>query len=298
MPAFIGLDVGGTKIQAGLVSAKGMVLSRHRLPTDAKSGKAAVLANITQAIRSIWKPGIKAIGVGIAGLVDHEKGLYRQGPNMPTEFKNLRLANILEKLFKVPVRLDNDVHCFTLAEASLGAAKGKRHVVGLTLGTGIGGGIVIDGKIYRGRDNGAGEIGHTTVDLSSAITCSCGKNGHFEALASGSAVTAMYRQKTGKELNAADVEAAANQGDADAAETMAMAANALAAGLANIAQTLNPDIIVVGGGLMRSEMLWKPALAGFKTAVAYPPLTSTSVVRAKLADDAGMIGAALLHRNK
>ncbi|MBI4458103.1 ROK family protein [Candidatus Uhrbacteria bacterium] len=296
MGTIIGVDIGGTKIHVGIVSSSGKVLERHRLATDAKSGKNAVLANITQAIRLTWRPGIKGIGIGIAGLVNHGKGIYHQGPNLPTAFKNLRLADLLRKLFKVPVRLDNDVHCFTLAEASLGAAKGKKHVVGLTLGTGIGGGIVIDGRIYRGRDNAAGEIGHTVIDLSSAAICSCGRKGHFEALASGTAVSTLYRQKTGKELDAVGVENAARQGDTAAIETMLTTANALGAGLANIAQTLNPDTIVVGGGLMRAEMLWKPALAAFKAAVAYPSLTSTSVVRAKLANDSGIIGAALLHK--
>ncbi len=290
----IGLDVGGTKIRAGAVSSRGRLLSSVKIPTEASRGKAVVLENIVKCVRSVWQKDVKAIGVGMAGIVDHEKGVYRQGPNLPADFKNVPIAAILRRKFHVPVRVDNDVHCFTLAEVKFGAAKRFSSVVGITLGTGIGGGIVIDGRLYRGRDNAAGEVGHMTVVSAFPARCGCGRIGHFEAYGSGSAMRRLYRTLAGVTKEPVEVEKAAKSGDAKAKKAIRIMADGLAAGLANVIHVLNPDIIVVGGSIAAVDILWKPALASVRDRIVYPELKKTPIVRATLGDDANVLGATLI----
>lgn len=290
----IGLDVGGTKIKAAAVFAGGKTAPSVTVPTLAASGKGAVLAQMTAAVREAWVPGAKAIGVGMAGLVNHAKGVYRQGPNFPKSFKDVPVAALLKKAFKVPVTVDNDVHCFTLAEAKFGAGKRFSSVVGLTLGTGVGGGFVIDGRLYRGRNNGAGEFGHATISLGAEAVCGCGQRGHLEAFASGSAMRRLYAAATGKTMEPSDIERAAEDGDLEAGRVVDVMAEALAEGFAGVIHSLNPDAIVVGGGMARADVVWKPAVAKARKLVIYPDLRETPIVRAALGGEAGVIGAALI----
>ena len=290
----IGVDVGGTKIQAGLITRDGYILKRFKVPTEAKKGRATVMKNITHCIDAVKAPGMRAIGVGLAGIVDYRKGIYLQGPNFPTSFKNVPIAAILKRTYGVPVTIDNDVHCFTLAEAIFGQGKGKSTIVGVTLGTGIGGGIVIDGRLYRGRNNAAGELGHMTILSDANTRCSCGQFGHLEALASGSAMSRLYATATGNLVDAHAVEKAADSGDKNARAVLAKMSKALALGLTNIIHILNPDIITVGGGLIRVKALWNPMLTEVKKLTIYPVLRTTPIVRSKLGDDANLIGASLL----
>lgn len=290
----IGLDVGGTKIRAGVVTRNGKILFSAKVPTESPRGKSVVLENIVRSLESVWRADVAAIGVGMAGIVDHEKGLYRQGPNLPPAFKNVPVAAILRKKFHVPVSVDNDVHCFTLAEAKFGAAKRFSTVVGLTLGTGIGGGIVIDGRLFRGRDNAAGEIGHMTVAAEFPARCGCGRQGHLEAYGSGSAMRRLYKAVSGLDKEPLEVEKAAKAGDAKAKKAISIMADGLAAGFANVIHVLNPDIIVVGGSIAAVDILWKPALAAVRDRIVYPELRRTPIVRAELGGDANVVGAALI----
>ncbi|MEY4744783.1 MAG: hypothetical protein RL272_728 [Candidatus Parcubacteria bacterium] len=290
----IGLDVGGTKIRAGVVSSRGRLIISEKIPTEGSRGKAVVLENIVKSVRSVWQKDVKAIGVGMAGIVDHGVGVYRQGPNLPAAFKNIPIAAILRRRFRVPVKVDNDVHCFTLAEAKFGAAKRFSSVVGLTLGTGIGGGIVIGGRLYRGRDNAAGEIGHMTVSSAFPATCGCGRKGHFESYGSGSAMRKIHRAIAHSDLEPLAVERAAEHGNARAKKTLRIMADGLADGFANIIHVLNPEIIVVGGSIAAVDGLWKPAVAAVRDRVVYPALRTTPIVRAELGSDANVIGAALI----
>jgi glucokinase len=288
----MGIDVGGTKIHAGLVRGR-KILKRTRIPTGVKDGSKAVLANIERAVKDLWVPGVKGIGLGMAGAVDAGKGVYRQGPNFPRSFRGVPIGALLKRKFGVPTRVDNDVHCFTLAEAVFGSGKGFSSVVGIAFGTGIGGGIALDGTLYRGRDNAAGEIGHMTIGASDAV-CGCGRPGHFEALASGSAMGRLFEARTGRKVTAYDVERAFKAGDAQAREVFAAVAEAMGIGIANVIQLLNPDIIVIGGGIARVRPLWKPMLAEAKRGVIFPELRSTPIVRSALGDDANILGAAIL----
>jgi glucokinase len=293
----IGVDIGGTKIHAGITTTSGEVLAAKKVPTDSNKGGQIILDHVHEAIKAVWKPGVQGIGVGIAGIVNQKKGVFISGPNLPNNLHKLRIGSWLKSKYKVPVQLDNDVHCFTLAEAEFGSAKGFSNVVGLTFGTGIGGGVILNNKLYRGRHNAAGEIGHMTIAASSDITCSCGEPGHFEALVSGSAMSKLYFKATGKNIDALAVEEAAKQGDLPAVELIAKMADHLAIGIANIVHILNPDIITIGGGLSRVSSLIKPAIDSFKKKLISPALADTKVITAKLGDNAGIIGAAQLVNN-
>ena len=298
MPAklVIGVDVGGTKIQAGLISPTGRILKRATRPTETSAGKKAILRNIQEAIDEVNVSGIKGIGIGIAGMVDGVKGIYRMGPNFPKSFRNIPLAKLFSRKYRVPVRIDNDVHCFILAESVHGAGKGKKSVVGITLGTGIGGGIVIDGQLFRGAHNAAGELGHMTIDASSKAVCGCGMIGHFESLASGTAMAKLFTSLTGKKLMPIEVEEAAKHGNAMAKKVIKKMSEGLAAGLASVIHFIDPEMIVVGGGVAKADILWLPALTRAKKLIIFPKLRKTPIVRSALGSDAVVLGAGLLTR--
>ena len=290
----IGIDIGGTKIRVGRVNSAHKIIDSVRVSTESGKGGAAVLKNVVSAVQKVWHKDVGAIGVGIAGLVDHKKGVFLGGPNLPKALRGAKIAALLEKAFKVPVKVDNDVHCFTLAEARVGSGKGKNLVVGLNFGTGIGGGIAVQGNLLRGRNNAAGEFGHASVAFGAQNLCGCGRAGHFEAFASGRAMSRVYQTLTGKVLEPLDVQHAAEKGDRHAKQTLDLMANAMVAGLSSVIHALNPDIIVVGGGLSAVQALWKPVMARLSSQITFPELRTTPVRRSKLGTDANIIGATLL----
>lgn len=287
------MDVGGTSIRAGLVSPSGKILKQVKIPTGARKGKETILKNIRSAIQEVWDTDAGAIGVGMAGSVDFRNGVYLQGPNLPGSFRRVRIAQILKDAFRVPVKVDNDVHCFVLGEARFGAAKGYKNVVGVTLGTGIGGGIIIDDRLYRGRDNTAGELGHMTMAEARPKTPRQKKK-DLEAFASGRAVSRLFYEKTGMDIDALEVEKCARRGNREAKQVINTMSRFFAAGMADIIHVLNPDIIVVGGGVSRINAIWKPLRKELRKRVIFPHLATTPIVKARLGDDANMLGATLL----
>lgn len=290
----IGLDVGGTKIAAGAVDDKGKVIKKITLPTEANRGRKIILKNIIAAASKVWLPGVKAIGLAMAGQCNFKNGIFVAGPNFPKNFRNINIRKFLQKNFRIPVYLDNDARAFTLAEAAYGAGRGHKNIVGVTLGTGIGGGIVIDGKILRGKNNTAGELGHMTINTSSTFRCGCDRFGHFEALASGTALENFYKELSGKQLTSPEIIIKAKADDKKAKQALTLLSRYLGTGIANIIHLLNPDIIVIGGGLSRVPALWPLSLREFKKIVVYKSLKNTPIVKAKLGNDAGIIGATLI----
>jgi len=293
----LALDIGGTKINAGLISLSGRIIIRQRNKTQTQKNKATILKNIFKTIDNLlaWakihKLKILAIGLGIAGQVDPERGIFRAGANFPSHFRNIPLKKILEKKYSYPVSLDNDARLFTLGEAYFGQGKKYKNIIGLTLGTGIGGGIIIDKKIYRGKDGVAGEFGHFTLKANNS-NCSCGKKGHFEALASGRAISNLYKNLTGQKLSAKKIEEKMKQGEKTAKIAVEQASQNLALGLANLINTLNPEIIILGGGLIRFKNFWQLAFKLLKKEKIYPFNLKTKVVVSRLGDDANLLGAA------
>lgn len=289
----LGVDIGGTKIAMGLVNRAGRVSRFAIYPTESKRGGKHVFANIKTAISVHLHRSITAIGVGIAGQVDHEHGIYRGGPNLPRDFKNVRLAELLTREFRRPVAIENDARCFTLAEATYGAGKKYSRVVGVTMGTGIGGGMVGFGALVHGRDNTAAEFGHMTVG-SGGARCSCGKHGHLEAYASVTGMVRRYRQLVRYAIGAHELESRYLQGDRHARRVVEEGAHALAAGLTNILIAVNPDCIVLGGGLANFRAYTNLTLREVPRLVPFPHLARTPVLHSKLGQHAGVVGAALL----
>lgn len=286
----IGIDLGGTKIAGVLATPSGKILMDVQVPTEANKGRKRVIQNIKKAIRMLihsHKVKIKAIGIGAPGPIYYEKGIVVGAPNLPG-WKRVNLKKILEKEFKVPVFVDNDANCAALAEAWFGAGKFVKHFIYMTISTGIGGGIIINKKLYRGAIGSAGELGHMILDPNGP-RCGCGKRGCLEALASGSAL----KKKTG--MDAIAVELAARQGDKKALAAIQEAAHYLAIGIADLVNIFNPERVIIGGGLSNMrELLFIPLKRDFKKYALTLPAKSVKIVRAKLGTKAGVLGAAAL----
>lgn len=285
----LGIDIGGTKIAAGLVGATGKVSRFETQPTEAARGAKHVLATIRNMIAGRMDHSVTAIGVGIAGQVDHERGILHTSPNLPGGFGNLCLAELLRREFRVPVVMENDARCFALAEATYGAGKKYDRVVGVTIGTGVGGGMVGGGLLVRGAENTAGEFGHMIIDAAGPL-CSCGKRGHLEAFSSLSGIARQFREIA----DARELVQLYQSKDRRARRVVEVGAHALARGLTNILVVANPDCIVLGGGLANFHQYINLALREVPKLVPFVHLAKTPLLFSKLGAQAGVIGAALL----
>lgn len=298
----IGIDLGGTKVSAGLIDESGAVLKKlvEARPVDQARMEQDPLDLAARLMRS----DVTAIGLGAAGLVVWPDGRLVWGPNVVG--RDIPFTDLLMARFGLPTMVDNDANLAALAESRIGAAQGHDHVLLVTLGTGIGGGIVIDGRIYRGQSF-AGEVGHMTVDVGGPL-CTCGQQGCWETFASGRRLDQMARDATAAEPTgltarlagespAAGIHLteAALQGDSYAGRAMHEMGTWLGIGLANLVVILDPDIIVVGGGAARAgDMLLDPARRSMSNAIEGSAFrTPTPVVAAGLGEDAGMVGAGL-----
>jgi glucokinase len=308
MVATIGLDIGGTKVLGVLLADDGTVLREERLASP-HTGLDALVATGAAIVSRLDAPDTP-IGVGAAGLVDKD-GTLRYAPNLP----NVRGAPLRDALAHATghaVVVDNDAAVATLGEVTYGAAVGRRDVLLVTLGTGIGGGFLFDGRMYRGAHNFGAEIGHFTVDPAGPL-CACGERGHWESIASGSALGRMARELVAKGGGSAlvaaaggdpgavtgnDVGTAAAQGDADARSLLVQYAENVALGLAGLANILDPECIVIAGGLVElGPLLFGPLREAFGRhveGVDYRPVVA--IVPAQLGERAGAVGAAVLAR--
>ena len=304
----IGLDVGGTKIEGILAMASGTsipkIVRKIRIST---SGSGSVPGRIVGVIAELHSYGIKniqgfrlhGIGIGSAGFL--KDGRMEMVPNIPS-LKGVRLKEVLSRQLlrrriKARLFMENDSICFALAESLFGAGKGFHNVIGIIVGTGIGSGLILDGRVYRGRDGGAGHIGHATIDPSGPM-CGCGQRGHFESWCSGKHIALRYSAAGGKMANpdAARIFAAASTGsDWVARRIMQETYDKFGIAFANVINTFNPEIIVLGGGVsnLPSEFYRKVSAAARK--YAYPAFSeNVKIVKNRLGDDAGVFGAASL----
>jgi predicted NBD/HSP70 family sugar kinase len=287
----IGVDIGATKIIAGLIKGT-KVICKKRFDTQTDQiGKKGILNNIRLAIESVWDPRVEGIGIGIAGTTNFKDGIFYNNANFPKSFRNIDLRQEL-KNFHVPVIIDNDVHCFALGEALYGVGKKYENVFGLTLGTGVGGSLIISKQIFRGRNNAAGEVGHMTIAMNDReATCGRYFYGHLEAYASGTGLRRLIEKNFKETIQPEDLERLAASGDKKAAEIIKIAGHALAVGCSNIVQILNPDVIVVGGGLSQMKSLWKILRNDFPSLIQYPQLRSTKIIKSVLLHEATLLGA-------
>lgn len=306
------LDIGGTKILAGLIDRRGELLARRRIETLAVRGAEEVIARAGATLHALLhevgadEAALQAIGCSVPGPLDSKSGTVIFSPNLG--WREVPFVELLRHQFAVPIAIDDDAHCAALAEWHLGAARGTRSAIYVTISTGIGSGIIIDGRLYSGAHGFAGEVGHITLDRNGPA-CSCGNSGCFEALASGSAIatrakeTVMSSQKTMLStfhenpalLIASEVMQAAAAGDAAAGQIIKTAGEFLGLGLAAVASAFDPEIIVVGGGVVQAnDLLLAHARATFAARVI-PPLGSlVSIVPAALGEESALHGAALL----
>ncbi len=286
MKKYIGLDIGGTKIHGALVDANGKILEERFVETEVQKGKKHVLNKIFLVIDELYSKDVLGIGIGSPGPLDIKKGKILNTPNLP--LKNFFLRDAIYKKYKIKTILDNDANCFVLGEACFGIAKGKKSVVGLTMGTGIGGGIVLDGKIFHGKNN-AGHIGHSYIDISADLG-HCGHYGCVESLIGKYAI--IDRAKEIGFDTPYDLYKAAVSKNKKAKELWVGVGFYLGVTCANIMNILDPEIIVIGGNVAGAYEFFEKEMNETAKKVAVVP--ATKIVKSKLMSKAAVLGAAKL----
>jgi glucokinase len=299
------VDIGGTKIAVGMVNDSGQVLSRKEAPTDTESyanGLAAIASMLRETARSA---GVEftGIGIGSTGPVDPFSGQFGEVDFLP-QWHGKNLVKDLGRMFNISVALENDADAGALAEAGWGAGKNKSRLIYVTVGTGIGGGIILDRKLYRGVDGAHPEIGHQVLDPSGPL-CSCGFRGCWESLAAGPAMSAWLGSTApadyphGRGLTAKRICQLAIEGDEVARRAVSREARYLGLGLANLINLFAPEAIVLSGSIMKSSSLF---LAGIHETVRqgcrFVPFEKTELLLASLGENANLIGAAMVWHHR
>jgi glucokinase len=311
----LALDLGGTRIRAALILPDGAVAAREEQPTGAERGPEAVIADIIallKGVRDQATAGVRAelAGIGIAapGPLDPASGRIRDTPNLGAAFQGAELAGPVGRALGLPTALERDTNVALLGECAFGAAAGTRHAIYLTVSTGVGGAVLIDGTVLGGADGLAGELGHMVVQLDGPL-CGCGGRGHLEALASGTAIARAAAELVADgaapglarlaaaapdgELDARDIADAEDAGDPDAARIMARVRTGFAAAMVSLVNVFNPEIIVVGGSVAhgQGERLLGPARARVAAEAFRVQADRVRIVPAALGDDVGLVGA-------
>jgi fructokinase len=293
----IGVDLGGTKIEAVALDAAGEILVRRRVPTPTgdADGTIRAIVRLVEAIEAEIG-GTGTVGVGTPGALSARTGLLRNSNS--TCLNGLPLDRLIAEALGRPVRIANDANCFTLSEAVDGAAAGECVVFGVILGTGVGGGIAVDGRVVTGRNAIAGEWGHNPLprardDERPGPPCYCGRQGCIETFLSGPALVEDHRRATGETATAEAIAAAAAAGDSSASATLDRYVDRLARALASVVNLLDPDAIVLGGGLSRIERLFRD-VPGLWGAHVFSDAVATRLVPARHGDSSGVRGAAWL----
>jgi glucokinase len=314
----VAVDLGGTKYIAAAIGPDGKMLSRIYCPTLSQEGPAKIISRLVESVNeAVKKAGFKlrdtgGIGVAAAGIIDINRGLITEAANLP-KWHNIPLRDLLKDEFKIPVFVLNDASAAALGEHRMGAGRGMHNLIYMTVSTGIGGGMIINGELYNGTDGSAAEVGHMIIQVDGPL-CHCGQYGCLEAMASGTAIARMAQErlrsgwksilspmvKKGKaNITAEDVAAAAKKGDALAKGVIDDAAGYLGLGMANLVNLFNPQMIVVGGGVSAlGEKLLRPARKSMKQHAFKLPAGTVHVVRSALGADSGLMGAAVYTRQQ
>ena len=311
MAAVLGVDVGGTKIAVAPVDGAGHELAPVLVEPSRTEDQAAFQTGIESTLKhalaefAAFEP--RAFGLACAGTVDSKRGVVVASPNLPLQ--NVPLAAALEKALGLPVVLENDVNAAVRAEAMVGVAAGLRHVVMVALGTGVGGGLWMDGRVYRGANGGAGELGHMIV-RAGGLPCPCGSHGCLEMYASGRALVRYAAARAGDpeadpsgelaalqeqgRLTGGAVTRLATAGDKAALDAVHELARWLGAGLVSVTNTFDPEMIVIGGGVSDlGELLLVPAREVVRKLAMRPGRDSVRIEAARLGNHAGLVGGAL-----
>ena len=300
----VGVDVGGTNIKLGIVDPAGKVIVRNSFATSPfASSRIKLIGAIAQEIEAsiiaagLNKKQIAGVGIGLPGLVDYEKGIVRFLPNIPG-WRGVHLKSILQKKVKLPVFVDNDVKIITLAESQFGAGQGVANLVCLTLGTGVGAGLILNGRLYRGEGNAAGELGHMPLN-EKGPRCNCGGWGCFESYVGRRPLFALASRMVGKNgMTTQKMFALAQNGNKKALRYWRIVAQRIGNGLVGIVNLLNPRLIIIGGGVSNNEkFLFKTIAATIQGRAMSLQGSAFKIKRAKFKDDAGIIGAYVLVTN-
>lgn len=302
----IAADVGGTNLRAAIVYEGGTISHRTQRPTPAAEGPDAIVAAIAGLLRDVRDAAgfaCAAVSIGMAGLINGEKGVVLISPNIPG-FRNVAVAGPVAAAVGLPVFIENDASAAALGEYRFGAGRGTRHLLHATLGTGVGGGLVINGKLYHGATGLAGEIGHLIMDPAGP-RCNCGSRGCLEAMVSGTAFAARARKLLAtnaspilagivgdREPAGIDLFRAAEAGDAVSEAEIRHGGHVLGLAFGSLVNVLNPDAITLSGGLLAlGDMLFGPMRDAFYS-IAYGPASGTAIRLSELGEDAGLLGAA------
>jgi glucokinase len=305
----IGVDLGGTKLLAGVVGPDLNV--RHRVFRHAREGKGTeqlldALVEAVEEVRNAAGRELTAVGFGIPSLVDVRTGTAATTVHLP--LRDVPFRDVMAERLGVPVAVDNDANAAMVAEHRHGAALGARTAALLTLGTGIGGGILVDGQVLHGAHGGAGEWGHMVIDVDGPL-CTCGNRGCLEMLVSGTALGRAARLaaeelpdsgfgqalRAGREITGMLATELAHDGDPVAREVVTSVGRHLGVGLSNIINILNPEVVVVGGGVIAAgELLLEPAREVVAQRALAPSRDQVRIVPTRFGDASGMVGAALL----
>lgn len=311
-PIYLGIDLGGSNISAVLLDAAGQTIQFKKIETLAAQGPKKVIQRIVDLSRQIQTEAnvsdrqLIAVGIGVPGVLDLGRGMVVFSPNLPG-WKNIPLGKLLSAQIHKPIVIDNDANVAALGEKLFGAGRNSDFVVVYTLGTGVGGGIIIDGKIYHGAKDGAGELGHTTI-LPDGPPCGCGNIGCLEALVSGTAIARRGREAMAsgqptlmrelaqgrpENLTAKLVFEAAKKGDLEALRLVRETGQYLGIAVANVINLLDPERVIIGGGVaVAGEILMRAVREEVRRRAMKALLKHVKIVRAQLSDRAGVIGAA------
>lgn len=308
----IGVDLGGTKINTGIIDEKGRIIKSIKVPTLANEGPYPVIDRIKKSIYNVLKEAnmkledTSGIGIISPGPIDSDKGLVVNPSNLPG-WDHIPIVNLLKEEFKLPVMLDNDANAAALAEHLFGSGRGLKNFVYITVSTGIGGGVIIDGKLYRGTNSNAAEVGHMTIDYNGP-KCNCGNFGCFEAFASGTGLArfakgavqegreTLIKELAGEnEITAQHVFEAAIQKDPVALELVDKEAFYLGVGISNIVTFANPQKIALGGGVSKQwDMFYNKMMETINERTLKPMIDVCQIVKSELGDDIGILGAAAI----
>jgi glucokinase len=310
---YIGIDLGGTKIAAGLVDEKGVLIHKDSIPTKREREYGEIIKDMAMLSLKVIKDSgydikdIKSIGIGSPGTPNSKDGILVYNCNLG--FRNVPVRTEMQKYIDLPVYLENDANCAALAESVAGAAKDVDDSITITLGTGIGGGIILNRKIFSGFNNAASEIGHTVI-ISDGEQCNCGRKGCWEAYASATALIRQTRDAAKKnpeskinslidnDLSNIDAKTAfdaAKLGDETGKKVVGQYIKYIAEGLTNAINTFSPEVVVVGGGVCKEgEYLLKPLREKVDNDIYCKEVAKTQIRVAEMGNDAGIIGAAML----
>ncbi|PYE54611.1 ROK family protein [Deinococcus yavapaiensis] len=304
----LAIDIGGTKLAVGIVSSRGEIADSARTPTHVEFGPDVVLSRIVGLSRDLLRRhpvAVDMIGVGCGGPLDTGRGLVKNPPNLPG-WNDYPLVQHLQDALGLRVALDNDANAAALAEFHFGAGRGTRHMVYFTISTGIGGGLILNGDLYRGKFGNAGEIGHVQVEYDGE-PCNCGGRGCLEHYASGTGIARRARKLAERypdsllntlaehsgEITAHTVKAALEANDSATVDFWAETIEMLAAGVASVVHAFDPERVVIGGGISKfGDLLFEPLRSRVKARTMPPLMEGVDIVPASCADDVGVLGAA------